>query len=117
MAGPGDSSLTARAITSRSGQRNKRAMPDNATSMILFTNEPLMRTTRARGRLLPLPSAFSYRPFRSISGKTRPEIFAGDANEDAPTAEFLHSTLRWRTTRPCDELLRLRARFERSKDL
>src|SRR6267378_7592351 len=92
MIGPDDSSLTATAITSRSGQSNKRAMPDNATSMILFRNELLMRTARARGRLLPLPTAFSYRSFRSVS-------------EDARVAKFLHSTLRWRTTRPGDEVL------------
>src|SRR5205807_7595467 len=110
MIGPGDSSLTATAITSRSGQRNKRAMPDNATSMILFTNEPLIRIARARGRLLPLPTAFPYRPFRSVSGKTRPQIFAGDGGKGARLAEFLHSTLRWRTTRPGDELLWPRAR-------
>src|SRR6267143_5176367 len=117
MIGPDDSSLTATAITSRSGQSNKRAMPDNATSMILFRNELLMRTARARGRLLPLPTAFSYRPFRSVSGKTRPKIFAGASAEDARVAKFLHSTLGWRTTRPVDEVLWPVARLWRSKGL
>src|SRR5437660_12555292 len=115
MIGPGDSSLTATAITSKSGQRNKRAMPDNPASMILFRDELLMRTAPARGRLLPLPTAFSYRPFRSVSDKTRPKIFAGDGTEDARVAEFLHSTLRWRTTRPGDEVLWPAARRWRAK--
>src|SRR5260370_13627917 len=117
MIGPEDSSLTATAITSKSGQRNKRAMPDNATSMILFRNELLMRTARARGMLLPLPTAFSRRPFRSVSDKTRPKIFGGDGREDARVAEFLRSTLRWRTTRPGDEVLWLVARLWSSKGL
>src|SRR5258708_15126172 len=117
MIGPDDSSLTATAITSTSGQRNKRAMPDNATSMILFRDELLMRTAPARGRLLPLPTAFSRRPFRSVSDKTRSKIFAADGREDAHVAEFLDSTLRWRTRRPGDDVLSPVAWPWRSKGL
>ena len=104
MIGPGDSSLTATAITSRSGQRNKRAMPDKATSMILLTNEPVMWIARSRGNVLPLPTALSHRPFRSVSGKARSKILAGDGTEDARVAKFLNSTLRWRITRTGNEL-------------
>src|SRR6266446_8964971 len=117
MMGPGDSSLTATAMTSRSGHRNKRAMPDNAMSMILFTNEPLMWIARSRGKLLPLPTALSHRPFRSASGKRRSKILAGDGTEDARVAKFLNSTLRWRTTRTGNELTWPTARLWRSKGL
>src|SRR5438477_10702280 len=103
MTGPHDSSLTATAITSRKGQRKKRAMADKATSMILFMTEPLMRIARARGRRLPLATAFSYRPFRSVSGRTGVKISDGAGREDVRATEFLNSTLHWRTARPAKE--------------
>src|SRR5213080_4905418 len=93
MTGPHDSSLTATAITSRKGQRKKRAMPDKATSMILFMNELLMSIARARRRRLPLAAAFSYRPFRSVSGRTGFKISDGAGREDARATEFLNPVL------------------------
>src|SRR5258705_9687842 len=40
MTGPGESSLTARAITSISGDRSASAIEDSTKSIFLFTNRP-----------------------------------------------------------------------------
>src|SRR5256885_14107861 len=98
MMGPADSSLRGTEMTGKSGHRNKRAMRDKATSMIRFTNEPLMSIARSRGKVLALPTALSHRPLWSASGKTRSKILAGDGTEDAHVAKFFNSTLRWRIT-------------------
>src|SRR5947199_8505910 len=103
MTGPHDSSLTATAITSRKGQRKKRAMADKATSMILFMTEPLMRIARACGRRLPLATAFSYRPFRSVSDSTGLKMSDGAGWEEARATEVRHSTLRRRTGRRAED--------------
>src|SRR2546430_17674322 len=76
MTGPGDSSLTAKAIASKSGQRSKSATADNKRSMILFTNKPMLRMGRARGMLWPRLTAVSSRSWRSISGKRESKILA-----------------------------------------
>ena len=108
--------LTATAITSRSGQKKKRAMPDNAASRTLLTNEVLMRMAHSRGKVLALPAALSHRPLWSASGKTRSKILAGDGTEDARVARFLNSTLRWRITRTGNELTWPTTRLWRSKE-
>ncbi len=104
MTGPGDSSLTAKAIASKSGQRSKSATADNKRSMILFTNNPVLRMGRARRMLLPRPTAVSNRSMRSISGKREPKISAMGGREDRRVDEFVNAALRRRTTRSDNEL-------------
>src|SRR6266481_7087949 len=115
MIGPGDSNLTAKAIASKSGQRSKSATADNKRSMILFTNKPVLRMGRARGMLLPRPTAVSSRSLRSISGKRESKILARNGGEDARVSEFVNATLRRRTTCPADKLQRLKACVRRSR--
>src|SRR6266513_2284618 len=67
--------------------------------MILFTNKPMLRRGRARGMLLPRPTAVSSRSWRSISGKRESKILASNGGEDTRVSEFIDATLRRRTTR------------------
>ncbi len=104
MTGPGDSSLTAKAIASKSGQRSKSATADNKRSMILFTNKPMLRMGRAREMLLPRPTAVSSRSLWSISDERESKILARNGGEDTRVSEFVNATLRRRTTRSGNEL-------------
>jgi hypothetical protein len=49
MTEPGDSNLMAKAITSRSGQRNKSAIAEKQTSTILFRIKPMLALEGGRG--------------------------------------------------------------------
>src|SRR6266436_1338113 len=109
MIGPGDSNLMAKAIASRSGEKNNSATADNEMSTTLFKIKPLTGMVPSRDALLPRPTAFSNRSFRLSPDEREFGLFVKDSRGDACAPEFANSTLFWRTACPCDELCRPKA--------
>ena len=103
MAGPDDSSLTARAITRRSGHSSRSAAQDNITSRIRFRIAPGKGIEPPRARPVPRPGAISIRRSRALFRQEGLEILTVRDGRELRVFVFENSASRWGNLCPADE--------------